>query len=164
MALTAFVVYNSVCRPILPQSGLRGGRGVRATLNANSVKKQRINAKNEPSKCSGLAISRRRQIYAMIGVELRPQRLEKDIFVRTHLHTARIVVRMYMIKKVIRTFLIGFPHWAILSSSHSLTVFLVSLLIQAWSSHLFHVAWCTHAIIGLCSPEEWKEDERKCIY
>ena len=26
-ALTAFVVYNSACRPILPQSGLRGGRG-----------------------------------------------------------------------------------------------------------------------------------------
>ena len=26
-ALTAFVVYNSVRRPILPQSGLRGGRG-----------------------------------------------------------------------------------------------------------------------------------------
>ena len=44
-----------------------------ATLNANSVKKQRINAKSEPSKCSGLAISRRRQIYVMIGVELRPQ-------------------------------------------------------------------------------------------
>ena len=43
-----------------------------ATLNANSVKKQRINAKSEPSKCSGLAISRRRQIYARIGVELRP--------------------------------------------------------------------------------------------
>ena len=42
-----------------------------ATLNANSVKKQRINAKSEPSICSGLAISRRRQIYAMIGVELR---------------------------------------------------------------------------------------------
>ena len=44
--------------PNLPQSGLRGGRGVRAvgvaTLNANSVKKQRINAKNE-----------------LIGVELR---------------------------------------------------------------------------------------------
>ena len=43
-----------------------------ATLNANSVKKQRINAKSELSKCSGLAISRSRQIYAMIGVELRP--------------------------------------------------------------------------------------------
>ena len=26
-ALTAFVAYNSACRPILPQSGLRGGRG-----------------------------------------------------------------------------------------------------------------------------------------
>ena len=41
-ALTAFVDYNSACRPLLPQSGLRGGRGVRAlgvaTLNANSVK------------------------------------------------------------------------------------------------------------------------------
>ena len=63
--------------PTLPQSGLRGGRGVRAvgvaTLNANSVKKQSINAKSEPSKCSGLAIFRCRQIYAMIGVELRPQ-------------------------------------------------------------------------------------------
>ena len=62
-ALTAFVHYNSACRPLLSQSGLRGGRGVRAvgvaTLNANSVKKQSINAKSEPSKCSGLAISRR---------------------------------------------------------------------------------------------------------
>ena len=41
-ALTAFGVYNSACRSILPQSGLRSGRGVRAvglvTLNANSVK------------------------------------------------------------------------------------------------------------------------------
>ena len=40
-------------------------------LNAKSVKKQRINAKSEPSKCSGLAISRHRQMYAMIGVKLR---------------------------------------------------------------------------------------------
>ena len=73
----------------MPQSGLRGGRGVRAvgvaTLNANSVKKQSINAKSEPFKCSGLAISRRRRIYA---------RIEKDIFVRTHLHTSQIVVRL----------------------------------------------------------------------
>ena len=64
--------------PLLPHSGLRDGRGVRAvgvaTLNANSVKKTKsINAKSEPSKCSGLAISRRRRIYAMIGVEFRPQ-------------------------------------------------------------------------------------------
>ena len=44
-----------------------------ATLNANSVKKQSINAKSEPSKCSGLAISRRRRIYAMVGVEFQPQ-------------------------------------------------------------------------------------------
>ena len=45
-----------------------------ATLNANSVKKkkQRINAKSESYKCSGLVISSRGQIYAMIGVELRP--------------------------------------------------------------------------------------------
>ena len=61
----------------MSQSGLRGGLGVRAvgvaTLNANSVKKQSINAKSEPSKCSGLAIPRRRRIYAMIGVEFRPQ-------------------------------------------------------------------------------------------
>ena len=61
--------------PNLRQSGLRGGGGVRAvgvaTLNANSVKKkQRINAKSERSKCNGLAISRRRQMYAMIGVAL----------------------------------------------------------------------------------------------
>ena len=98
-ALTAFVVYNSACRPTLPQSGLRGGRSVRAvgvaTLNANSVKKQRINAKSEPSKCIGLAISRRRQIYAIfVWSGIAAARLEKDIFVRTHLHTARIVVRM----------------------------------------------------------------------
>ena len=42
-----------------------------AALNANFRKKQRINAKSGPSKGSGLAISRRRHIYAMIGVELR---------------------------------------------------------------------------------------------
>ena len=62
----------------MSQSGLRSGRGVRAvgvaTLNANSVKKQSINAKSEPSKCSGLAISRHRQNYAKIGVEFRPAR------------------------------------------------------------------------------------------
>ena len=73
-------VYNSAC--ILP--GARGGRGVRAvgvaTLNSNFRKKQRINAKSEPSKGSGLAISRRRQIYAMIGVELRTL---GEIFVKT---------------------------------------------------------------------------------
>ena len=76
-ALTAFAHYNSACRPLLSQSGLRGGLGMRAvglaTLNANSVKKQSISAKSEPSKCSGLAISRRRQNYAKIGVEFRPQ-------------------------------------------------------------------------------------------
>ena len=53
----------------------RGGRGVRAvgvaTLNAFFRKKQRIHAKSERSKCCGLAISRRGQMYAMIGVELR---------------------------------------------------------------------------------------------
>ena len=71
-AITAFVHYNSACRPLLSQSCLRGGRGVCAvgvaTLNANSVKKQSINAKSESFKCSGLAISRRRQNYAKIGV------------------------------------------------------------------------------------------------
>ena len=35
-------------------------------------KKQRTNAKSERSKGSGLARCRRRQIYAMIGEELRP--------------------------------------------------------------------------------------------
>ena len=68
-ALAAFADYNPACRPLLPQSGLRGGRGVRAvgvaTLNANSVKKQ------------------------------------KDIFVRTHLHTSQIVVRMYIVSAVL---------------------------------------------------------------
>ena len=53
----------------------RGGRGGRAvgvaTLNAFFRKKQTIDAKSERFKCCGLAISRRRQIYAMIGVELR---------------------------------------------------------------------------------------------
>ena len=46
MALTAFVHYNSACRPLLSQSGLRGGRGVRvvgvATLNANSVSRPNV--------------------------------------------------------------------------------------------------------------------------
>ena len=54
-----------------------------ATLNANSVKKQRINAKSEPSKCSELVISRRRQNYAKTS-GIPAARLEKDIFVRTH--------------------------------------------------------------------------------
>ena len=48
-ALTAFVHYNSACRPLLSQSGLRGGRGVRtvgmATLNVNSVKKAKYKRK-----------------------------------------------------------------------------------------------------------------------
>ena len=75
----------------------RGGRGVRAvglaTLNANFRKKQRINAKSEPSKGSGLAISRRRQIYAMIGVELRTPGDFRQIL-KTHLHTSPIIVRI----------------------------------------------------------------------
>ena len=59
-------------------------------------KKQRINAKSEPSKCSRLAISRRRQSYAMIGVELRTlgeiwSNLEDG---SAHLHTSRIVVKI----------------------------------------------------------------------
>ena len=68
-----YVVYNSACT--LPQSGACGGRGDIKRENCSvtfpPVKKQRINAKIEPSKCSGLAISRHRQIYALIGVELR---------------------------------------------------------------------------------------------
>ena len=55
---------------LLLQSGLRGGRG---DIKCEFRKKQRINAKSEPSKCRGLVISRRRQNYAKIGVELRPQ-------------------------------------------------------------------------------------------
>ena len=74
----------------------RGGRGVRAvgvayarwawrqrencSVKKNSVKKQRINAKSELSKCSRLPISRRRQSYAMIGVELRTH---GEIFVKS---------------------------------------------------------------------------------
>ena len=62
----------------------RGGRGdikrENCSVKKNSIKKQRINAKSEPSKGSGLAISRRRQIYAMIGVELRTR---GEIFVKS---------------------------------------------------------------------------------
>ena len=62
----------------------RGGRGDIKNENCSvkffSVKKQRINAKSEASKGSGLAISRRRQIYAMIGVELR---MHGEIFVKS---------------------------------------------------------------------------------
>ena len=59
-------------------------------------KNQRINAKSEPSKCSRLAISRRRQSYAMIGVELRtPGRFSSNLEDGSaHLHTSRIVVKM----------------------------------------------------------------------
>ena len=69
-----------------------------ATLNANSVKKQRINAKSEPSKCSGLAISRRRQIHAMIGVELRPQ----GIF--GHICEDKFAYGSYRTKDIIETY------------------------------------------------------------
>ena len=69
-------VYNSAC--IFP-----GGRGVRAvgvaTINSNFRKKAKDKRKSEPSKASGLAISRSRQIYAMIGVEFRTR---GDIFVK----------------------------------------------------------------------------------
>ena len=68
-----FVVYNSAF--FLPPSGARGGRGERAvgvaTSKKISVKKKRTNVKSKQSKCCGLAISRRIQIYAMIAVELR---------------------------------------------------------------------------------------------
>ena len=61
-----------------------GGRGDIKRENCSvtffPVKKQRINAKSEPSKGSGLAISRRRQIYAMIGMELRTR---GEIFVKS---------------------------------------------------------------------------------
>ena len=51
-----------------------------ATLNAFFRKKQRINAKSERYRCCGLAIARSRQIYAMIGVELR---MAGEIFVKS---------------------------------------------------------------------------------
>ena len=44
-ALTAFVVYNSACRPILPQSGLRGGRGGRGVIKREFRKKATDNRK-----------------------------------------------------------------------------------------------------------------------
>ena len=48
------------------------------------VKKQRTNAKSERSKGRGLAICRRRKMYAMIGVELRPcVRVDLRQFLRT---------------------------------------------------------------------------------
>ena len=76
-----FVVYNSACS--LPQSGLRGGRGdikcencsVKSFFRKNTNNK----CKSEPPKCSGLAISRSRQNYAIIGVELRTR---GEIFVK----------------------------------------------------------------------------------
>ena len=69
LSLPLFIIIQHVghsCRRAVCAVGV-------ATLNGNSVKKQSINAKSEPSKCSGLAISRRRQNYAKIGVEFRPQ-------------------------------------------------------------------------------------------
>ena len=53
---------------------------IRNSFWFNIVKKQRTNAKSERSKCCGLAISRSRQIYAMIGVELRTR---GEIFVKS---------------------------------------------------------------------------------
>ena len=47
-ALTAFVVYNSAC--ILPQSGARGGRVVRAVGVATSKSFSRKKAKNKRKK------------------------------------------------------------------------------------------------------------------
>ena len=84
-------------------------------------KKQRINAKSEPSKCRRLAISRRRQSYAMIGVELRtPGALGGGRFSSNledgsaHLHTSRIVV------KISHFFLFLLPHAIILSKEKRL--------------------------------------------
>ena len=58
----------------------RGGRGDIKRVFSRKKQKQRINAKSERSECCGLAISRRRQIYAMIGVELRTP---GEIFVKS---------------------------------------------------------------------------------
>ena len=49
---------------------MRGGHG---DIKREFRKKAKYKRKSEPSKCSGLAISRRRQNDAKIGVEFRPQ-------------------------------------------------------------------------------------------
>ena len=57
-----------------------------ATLNANSVKKK----KDKRKKWQYLGGDK----FTLGLSGIAAARLEKDIFVRTHLHTARIVVRM----------------------------------------------------------------------
>ena len=79
-----------------------GGRGdiKRENCSVKSFfrKKQRTIERKKRSKYSGLAISRHRQIYAMIGVELRtPGRFSSNLedgSVKTHLHTSPIVVKI----------------------------------------------------------------------
>ena len=66
-----------------------------ATLNAFFCKKAKDQCKSERSKCCGLAISRRRQIYAMTS-GITNARGDLRQILRTHLHTARIVVRIYV--------------------------------------------------------------------
>ena len=76
----------------------RGGRGdiKRENCSVKSFfrKKQRINAKSEPSKCSGLAISRRRLEWNCERAGRFSSNLD-DGSVKTHLHTSPIVVKMY---------------------------------------------------------------------
>ena len=76
--LTAFCCLQFSMYLAMRAAGVRAV-GV-ATLNAFFRKKQRINAKSERFKCCGLATSRCRQIYAMIGVELR---MLEEIFVKS---------------------------------------------------------------------------------
>ena len=65
-----------------------------ATLNANFRKKQRIHAKSEPSKGSGLAISRRRQISRDDWSGITNARGDFRQILKTRLHMSPIVVRI----------------------------------------------------------------------
>ena len=70
---------------------------IRNSFWFNIVKKQRTNAKSERSKCCGLAISSR-QIYAMIGVELRTH---GEIFVKSWRRKCSFAIDSYSSKDVV---------------------------------------------------------------
>ena len=92
-----FVVYNSAC--VLPQSGARGRRGVRAVGVATSNSFLRKKAKNK-SKKQAVQMLRTGNIYAYTNLRedwsgITNARRDFCPIVKTHLHTSPLVVKIY---------------------------------------------------------------------
>ena len=123
-----------------------------ATLNAFFRKKQWINAKSERFKCCGLAISRGRQIYAMFGEELRTHRGDFCQILRTHLHTARIVVRMCLDSRVIKNtnFIRPYKHWQYIFHKEGAQKLLRNKIILEWTKLVWTPALGVYLCVSGC--------------